>query len=125
MTFYNQKIYFHNTIVDYIIFVAALVTLTYSMVTLEVVYTGDPDIAEQFRSDTDYYEYRLNVQLILAPIVLVHRMFIMLAAECKIKRLNQRYIGLRYRVKKYRVIETIKKEYGSLLKRRKKYGRKN
>ena len=110
---------FRNTKVDYIIFVAASVTLIYSVLTVDVVYYGDTNISEEFRFETGYYYYDLNVQLVLAPIILIHRIFIMLAGEYKVKRLKERNVKLKFKIWKIKLFERIKKDIDILSNKQK------
>jgi len=105
---------FRNTKLDYIIFLAASVTLMYSIFTLDVVYYGDTNISELYRHDTDYYYLDLNVQLVIAPIVLLHRMFMLLAGEYRVKRLKERNIKIKLRVFRIKLFERIHSDVGSL-----------
>ena len=110
---------FRNTKVDYIIFIAASVTLIYSILTVDVVYYGDTNISEKFRHETDYYYYDLNVQLVLAPIILIHRIFIMLAGEYKVKRLKERNVKIKFKIWKIKLFEKMKKDLYFLSKKQK------
>jgi len=112
MTFYNQKKYFKNGKLDVIIFVGASITLMYSILTVNCVYIGDTDINPLYRPEVDKgFMWEFNIQLVLAPIILIHRVFIMLAAEYNVKRLNSRNIGLKLKCLRYRFLERLQNEY--------------
>lgn len=109
--------YFRNTIWDYIILIGAMVVFLHSFLTIEYI-----ELYSKYWPNNSViigYGMKMGVQVILAPLIALHRVFLIILGEYRKPKLRAMQLWFRFKLQIFGLITKFEKENKKLTKNQK------
>lgn len=108
---------FKNTKLDYVIFLGATIVFLHAFFTIEQL----PLYSKYWPNSSVIIGYglKMGIQVILAPIIIIHRIFIIFFGNAHVLRLKERQLKLKTKIGIYNSKQYIIDNYNKLTKNQK------